>query len=197
MANTYLGQMGSARIYNSSWVDQSGSDGGNVSDWTIGDQFIWVVQVWQGAACNKAISSSQYKLQFERSDNPTVWTDVGASTEIQYASGLLTDDSASGTRRLTSDPSVGECASGFGTAWENDGDNTLNDAGTIAPATELHHEFQWALDTDNAVAGKTYNFRVYCITDSSVLSGTPGASLTIAGGNILPLIQYYNNHMRA
>ncbi len=189
--NTYWDTHGYSRIFNTSWVDQSGSADGDVTDWTIGDPFILVSQVYSNAdACNKDCDGAAFKLQFQNVTDAGSWTDVGSATEISWGSGVVTDD-ASGSQRLTGD-SLSFCGTGYEQAYVNEGDNTLPDSGTLTGSTEQWTELQWVLDTDNATAGKRYIFRIVDTTNSVTLgrsSGfdSEGPGITMSAGNIVVL----------
>lgn len=197
MANTYWDSMGYSRLFNTSWVDQTG-DNGNVSNWTIGDNLIFVVQVYSNTdACNKDNDGLYMKLLYSP-DAGNNWYDVDTGGKIVPGSGTLTDDQTSSSSAKIP-TSLAICASGFQSTngvHENAGDNTLPDSGVLSEATtEVWHELWWELDTSNADPGATYHFAVYDLTNTSQFSPTTGigisANVTMAsagGGAAVPMM---------
>ena len=145
MANVNFDTIDYSQIFNTSWTSQA-NENSPVSNWVIGDAFIFAHTIFSGisaAPCNKAYNANQFRVEFQASDNVGVWVQVGASTEISWGSGLFTDDSSDSTKRIASDPSAGQCATGFAATHYNDGDNTLPDSGGISSAAETYRNLAW------------------------------------------------------
>ena len=183
MANVDHDGIVNSRIWNNAtdWTAQAAEDT-NVPGWTIGDPFIFGCNVYsliEAVACNKGYNGAQFKLQFEASDDPGVWTDVGAATEIMWgADANLTDDASDTTSRLST---IAVCGTGFLSSNYNKEDNTLPDSGTNSGASEQWIETYFSLDTDNARGGITYTLKLYNVTASKDCGGGL-ATITMAAG---------------
>jgi hypothetical protein len=119
-----------------------------------------------------------YKLQYEVSDDPGTWYDVGEASDISYSSGL---SGSSGDTVNTS-----KCSFNFYT-WQ-DGYWYENTGATAAYDLPKEHytEFVFAVETSGASEGKTYNLRLYDSTGNSPLdSYTENPSITILADSTL------------
>lgn len=181
----WINTHGHSRIYSGDglWTALAGEDA-DVSDHAIGDPIIVCIQFYYGGSCNKTTEGEVLKLQWESSLDPGVWTDVGATTEIDHSvTGVVTDD-GTGTDRVTTDPSAGACSTGYNTNYENEGDNTLPDAESIVVINETWSTAHWVLGTSNAASLAQYSFRILNVTNSNaVLAGTVAAQITMAASS--------------
>jgi len=112
----------------------------------------------------KGTQAQAYKLQWRnKTDYPSgSFTDVGTSGDITYnAVTELVDDS------IVYENEKGCTCSGF--IWqdglENEGDNLCPNSGTHSLPDGYYSELHWALDLDNALTGKEYEFQLYSVTE--------------------------------
>jgi hypothetical protein len=112
-------------------------------------------QVWPyvvAGACHKDITASATALQF-RQDGGS-WENLGTDISAYACSGLV-NDASYGTSNC-GDPSAAECGSGY------DGGVEVTDGAVTKGITkEYYTSIVWGLDLSNAVAGSTYEFRIY------------------------------------
>jgi len=104
-----------------------------------------------------------YKIQFEnQTDNPGAWTDVGADTEISYSLGLSGDN----TFIITSSKAAANGGSWINGSWHEG----VNQTGSFSLSNGKYTEFVFAVNTSNAILGKTYRLRLYNFTDNTTLN---------------------------
>lgn len=162
-----------SRIADGNRVDQSGSDGSDVTGWDKTADFILGVQV----DCEKGPIARAYKLQWRQLPDGT-FADVGATGEISYAAVTVLVDGAtlgSANKLCTGVPTGSTWQDGL----ESEDDNLLPDSGTYDLLDEYYTEFQWALDCSTALDGKEYEFQLYDVTLGAVIGVCP-STLTIA-----------------
>lgn len=180
MGDYHINSMGNAQLWEPDESGQLAAENADVTNWTVGDPFILIGQVFYDGACNKATVATGLKLQFDKDDAGS-WTDVGAATEISYTEDTTLVNDAGSTDRSLSDPSAGACSGGWITGVECT-DGACSHA--IDPR-ENWSDVHWALDTDNASAGVKYTFRVWDTTNNQVLGGTAySAELTVAAADV-------------
>ena len=103
MSNNDFDAIGSSRIYDDSFT-AAGAIDEDVTGWTIGDDLIIGMAVWQGVsgpACNKSYNSCQFKLQYERDDDPGNYYDVDTGNHLTPGTtSSFNDDQSDTTQRL-------------------------------------------------------------------------------------------------
>jgi len=104
-----------------------------------------------------------YKLQFEnQTDNPGVWLDVGADTEISYSSAL---SGVNGDLISASVAALNSNDWNFGTFQEE-----TNLTSVYSLDSAYYTEFVFTIETSNALLNKTYRLRLYNETESKNLN---------------------------
>ncbi len=164
---TYYAAQGGSRILNATRVDQSGSDNGDVTNWTKTNDFILAVNINSGG---KDTAAAQYKLRWKVSGG--VFADVASTGAIKFGATDLTNggDILVGGRR---------CDSQGGDTWQT-GEEVEGTAlsTSIDLADEYESEIHFSLSAADATAGSTYEFELYDNT-AGASKGTCGATLTI------------------
>ena len=131
MANADWDAAPNSRIWNNAtdWTPQA-DENQPVTSGIIGDSFIIGFSIWSGVgypACNKTYNTASFKLQWEASDSPDVWTDVGVDTEISWGSDdAIIDNGTDAVDHGLTDPSGGACGNLFGGSNYNKEDNSLD-----------------------------------------------------------------------
>jgi len=128
----------------------------------IGERFNARIQV-ENVGGDNALSKN-YKLQYEnQTDASSTWVDVGAATQISFSAGI------SGA---TNDFITSSKAAFNGNSWMNgywyENTGSINN---FSLTKNYYTEFVFALQTGNALAGKTYRLRLYNVTNNEPLAG--------------------------
>jgi hypothetical protein len=123
-----------------------------------------------------AANSKVYKLQFEnQTDNPGVWTDVGAAAAISFESGLAGSNGAI----ISSSKAAINSRVWMNGTWHEDTGQTA----AFTLVNGYYTEFAFMIHTANALSGKTYRLRLYNSSDSAPLgsySSYPTLSIAAA-----------------
>ncbi|MFH2012587.1 MAG: hypothetical protein ABIJ37_07815, partial [Pseudomonadota bacterium] len=166
---TYSG----SRIANTSRVDQSGSDEGDVIDWSKDDAFI--VAVMMQDTSGKDTTAENYKLQWQDDTDVSGYTDLTSSGELIYTtSTVLTNGNAVGSsNNICTEPYAYNESAGLEC---EDGATTY---GVLLGKTvgDQCSETQFGVDPAGADTDHTYSFRLYSTVQSAVV-GTCGATIT-------------------
>ena len=182
LASTYYVDLTASRIANSSRVDQSGSDDGDVIDWVKTDEIILAIQI----GTSKGPIARSYKLRWRNVSDSGSFVDVAHSGgEVEWA--LDSETNLADGTTLGSGNKL--CSATPEPTWqdglESAEDNLLPDSGTYSLADEYYTELQWALSLDNALSNKQYEFELYDVTESTVI-GTCLAQITTESPPCLP-----------
>ena len=166
-------KLGATRIANSNRADQSGSDDGDVTNWTKTNDFIIATRIFTNA---KDVNR-RYKLRWRDVTDAGAFADVGPTGEINYNA-----DTVLGNNGIV-ESGEAICSAQGGRSWqdgmESEGDNVLPGHGAIIIFTGKYTELQWALDCSNAEDSHEYEIQLYDeILDVAV--GTCLATITMA-----------------
>ena len=174
LTTTYYADLTACRIANSSRADQSGSDDGNVTNWTRTADFILATQI----GTSKGVPSRRYMLNWRDVTDEGSFAPVASTGEINYTATTVLGDGTtlgSGNKLCTGTPQPS-----WQDGMESEGDNELPDAaGLYSLADDYYTEFQWALSSSSADYEHIYEFELYEITNGTSI-GTCGSTLTTA-----------------
>ncbi len=162
------------RIANATRVDQSTDDDFDVIDWNPADDFILALCIsnLSASALTRAV-----KLQWRNVSEAGSFADVASTGEISFTADTdLVDgnDVLTGERLCNSPPSVD-----WEDGLESEGDNLLPDSSTFSYTSDYFTEHHFALDCSSALYGDEYEFRLYDVTDASIVAVCV-ATLTMA-----------------
>ena len=170
MSNYDLTRFHGAQIFadDNNWTDTYAEDSA-VTGWTIGNPFVLCVCFSSEPGCNKNTNAQTLTLSFRKDGGD--WTTLGASSEISYAStsASLTNGDPPSAQRITTDTPI-DC----GTGYASTGKEIVNTnvSASITLTSETWSEVHFALDTDNASAGSTYEFRLTSSLTGDLSDGT-------------------------
>ncbi|MDA3840399.1 MAG: fibronectin type III domain-containing protein [Patescibacteria group bacterium] len=106
--------------------------------------------------------NTTYQIQYEnQTDSPGTWVNVGAETQVSYSQGL----SGSNGNFISSAKAALNANTWINGSWHEGSDQT----GVFTLGNGFYTEFVFALETSNALAGKTYRLRLYNLTGDKAL----------------------------
>lgn len=155
MAQDYYNTISGSRFVASDRASDLADENANLTNFTIGTDFILAVHLISN---DKDTVSTNYKLQWQRSDEG-VWRDLDSTGELNYTVDGATD--------LTDGEACNQAAGDWHCAEE--GGESFSDAGLeredsnsviTVDVNDAQVECQWAIATDDALANKTYEFRL-------------------------------------
>ena len=132
----------------------------SISNVNIGERFNARLQL-ENTGGDAALNTA-YKIQYEnQTDSSGTWVDIGVATEISYSAGLSGSDGD-----FITAPKAASNNGFINGTWHEESGQT----GVFNLGTGFYTEFVFALETSNALAGKTYNLRLYNLTEDKALN---------------------------